>query len=62
MSRRGLRPTLAAAAVIAMSVLVAGQQPIERDRAKVADRYKWNLADVYPDDAAWRTQKDAIVA
>ncbi len=62
MSRRGLRPTLAAAAVIAMSVLVAGQQPIERDRAKVADRYKWNLADVYPDAAAWRTQKEAIVA
>ena len=62
MSRRNLRPALAAAAVIAMSVLVAGQQPIERDRAKVADRFKWNLADIYPNEEAWRTQKAAIVA
>jgi oligoendopeptidase F len=62
MGRRILRPALAATAVIAMSVLVAGQQPIERDRAKVADRYKWNLADIYPNDDAWRKQKETIVA
>jgi oligoendopeptidase F len=61
MSRRGMRPALAASAVIGMSVLAGGQQ-IERDRAKVADAYKWNLADIYPDDAAWRKQKEAIVA
>ena len=34
-----------------MSVLMTGQ---ERDRAKVADKYKWNLADIYPTEAAWR--------
>ena len=39
------------AAVTCMSVLTIGQ---ERDRAKVADKYKWNLADIYPDVAAWR--------
>ena len=62
MARRILRPALAAAAVIAMSVLVTGQQPIERDRAKVADKYKWNLADIYRGDDAWRKQKETIVA
>ena len=47
------------AAVTCMSVLTVGQ---ERDRAKVADKYKWNLTDIYPDVAAWRKQKDSIAA
>ena len=34
----------------------------ERDRAKVADAYKWNLADIYPREAAWRAQKERIAA
>jgi oligoendopeptidase F len=42
-----------------MSVLTIGQ---ERDRAKVADKYKWNLSDIYPDVATWRKTKDAIAA
>src|SRR4051812_32107749 len=33
----------------------------ERDRAKVADRYKWNLADLYPSDEAWRASKDKVL-
>src|SRR4051812_14643578 len=32
----------------------------ERDRAKVPDRYKWNLADIYPNEAAWRAAKDKL--
>src|SRR5688572_16588313 len=47
------------AVVLLMSVLMAGQ---ERDRAKVADAYKWNLADVYPNLAAWRAEKEKIAA
>ena len=47
------------AAAICMSLLMAGQ---ERDRAKIADKYTWNVADVYPNDAAWRARKDAITA
>jgi oligoendopeptidase F len=47
------------AAVTGMSVLTVAQ---ERDRTKVADAYKWNLADIYPGEAAWRTQKQAITA
>ncbi|HEY9465751.1 MAG TPA: oligoendopeptidase F, partial [Vicinamibacterales bacterium] len=43
--------------VIAMTVMVAGQ---ERDRAKVPDTLKWNLADIYPSESAWRAQKEKI--
>ena len=42
-----------------MTVLTTAQ---ERDRTKVEDKFKWNLADVYPTDAAWRTRKEAIAA
>jgi oligoendopeptidase F len=34
----------------------------ERDRAKIPDKYKWNLADIYPTEAAWRAAKDRIAA
>jgi oligoendopeptidase F len=40
-----------------MAVLTDAQ---ERDRAKVADEYKWNLADVYPSEAAWRARKEEV--
>ena len=46
------------AAVVGMSVLTAQ----ERDRSKVDDKFKWALADIYPNDAAWRTEKDRIKA
>jgi oligoendopeptidase F len=42
-----------------MSTMLAAQ---ERDRAKIADTFKWNLADVYPDAASWRARKEAITA
>jgi oligoendopeptidase F len=31
-----------------------------RDRAAVPDTYKWNLADLYPNEAAWQADKAAI--
>jgi len=34
----------------------------ERDRAKVPERYRWNLADIYPSEAAWRSTKDKLAA
>ena len=54
------RRTLAASLPILLFTLatVAAQ---ERDRSKVADRYKWNLADLYPSDDAWRTAKDKVI-
>ena len=34
----------------------------ERDRSKVPDKFKWNLADIYPSDDAWKTAKEKFVA
>ena len=53
------RPGFLAIAIISMTVLMTGQ---ERDRAKVADRYKWDLTDLYRDKADWRRRKEAIGA
>ncbi len=41
------------------SVAAAAQ---ERDRAKIPDRFKWNLTEVYASEAAWRTAKDKLAA
>lgn len=48
-----------------MGLLLAAQNPPaaqERDRGKIADKYKWNLADLYASDAAWREAKNRIAA
>jgi oligoendopeptidase F len=50
----GIAVTLAALAVV-----VAAQ---ERDRARIPERFTWNLADIYPTDAAWRTAKNRFTA
>ena len=42
-----------------MTVMVTAQ---DRDRAKVADAYKWNLTDIYPSQAAWRQEKEKVTA
>jgi oligoendopeptidase F len=34
----------------------------ERDRAKIPDKYKWNISDIYPNEAAWRTAKERLAA
>ena len=49
-----------AALIVAASGAAAVAQ--ERDRAKVADQYKWNLAEIYPSEDAWRTAKDRLVS
>jgi len=46
-------------AVIGVSVIMTGQ---ERDRARIEDKYKWNLADIYPNVAGWRQAKEKITA
>jgi oligoendopeptidase F len=33
----------------------------ERDRSKIPDSYKWNLADLYAGEAAWKGEKDEFV-
>jgi oligoendopeptidase F len=34
----------------------------ERDRPAIPEKYTWNLADIYPTDAAWRAAKDKVKA
>ena len=57
MSGTRVRVTLIVAAVITMSGMGMAQ---ERDRAKVAEKYKWNLAEIYPSDTTWRAEKDRV--
>ena len=40
------------------STLTAGQ---DRERSAIDEKYKWNLADIYPDLRAWRAAKEALV-
>ena len=42
----------------ALSTTLVGQ---ERTRESLGDKYKWNLGDLYPSDAAWRAEKDALL-
>ena len=57
--RSKLRVSLVVAALAALTLSGIAQ---ERDRAKIPDKYKWNLSDLYPDDAAWRAAKDKVAA
>jgi oligoendopeptidase F len=43
--------------VLSLSALTLAGVAQERDRAKIPDKYKWNLADIYPDVTAWRAAK-----
>jgi len=54
-----MRRVLIFAVVMCMSVAMLAQ---ERDRSKVPDKFKWNLAEIYPSDAAWRAAKDKALA
>jgi oligoendopeptidase F len=45
--------------VLAVSFTANSQ---ERDRSKIPDKYKWNLADIYPSDDAWKNAKEQLVA
>jgi oligoendopeptidase F len=47
---------LLCAAVIAVAPALA------EERAGVAEKYKWNTADLFPSDDAWRKAKDDLVA
>ena len=50
--------------LIALLLLIGGQSMVsqERDRSKIADKYKWNLADIYATDAAWKQAKEKLLA
>jgi oligoendopeptidase F len=52
------RALLIAVVLLCLGLVATAQ---ERDRAKIDDKYKWNLADLYPSDDAWRAAKDKLV-
>jgi oligoendopeptidase F len=57
------QPRTAGAAAAALVLLVTPLVPAqERDRAKIDQKYRWNLAEIYPSDDAWRAAKEKIVA
>jgi oligoendopeptidase F len=54
-----MKRALTVAAIAVCSVALVAQ---ERDRARIPDQYKWNLADIYPNEGAWRSAKDTLAA
>jgi hypothetical protein len=50
---------LACTAVALLGITLVGLAQ-ERDREKIPDKYKWNLEDLYPTDAAWRAAKERL--
>src|SRR3989454_6657108 len=55
------------AAQITIGILIVGLMDLtltltaqERDRAKIPDKYKWNIADIYPGEQAWRSAKEQL--
>jgi oligoendopeptidase F len=57
--RSGGRPILAAVVVVGLTAATFAQV---RERKDIPEKYKWNLADIYPDVAAWRAAKDKLAA
>ena len=53
------RPAVTAVVALVLTVPVAVQ---ERDRAKVPDKYKWDLTQIYKSEDAWRAAKEKLVA
>jgi len=54
-----MRKMILAVALVALTVTAGAQT---RDRSQTPDKYKWNLAEIYPSDAAWRSAKDKLAA
>ncbi len=58
-ARAAIRPISIACAIALLTLPSVAQ---DRDRAKIPDRYKWDLADIYPTEAAWRAAKSKLQA
>jgi oligoendopeptidase F len=54
-----MKRTLIAVVVACCSAAALAQ---ERDRAGIPEQYRWNLAEIYQSDAAWRAAKDKLAA
>ena len=48
--------------LLLLSAALSGGRAAAVERAEVPEKYKWNTADLYPGDAAWEKDKEAISA
>ena len=53
-----MKARLAVPALVVLFAMAGGAQT--RERSAVPAAYTWNLAEIYPNDAAWTAEKDAI--
>jgi oligoendopeptidase F len=53
------RPLSLTIALLALTITAGAQS---RDRSQTPDKYKWDLADIYPTQTAWRAAKDKLSA
>jgi oligoendopeptidase F len=60
-ARRFIARPVGMALVLSACVAIAVSAQ-ERDRSKIPDSLKWNLADIYASDTAWRGAKEAFAA
>ena len=47
--------------VAALALLLAERPAAAKERSEIADRYKWNLSDLYPSASAWETARQSLV-
>jgi oligoendopeptidase F len=53
------RTPRALASLLALAAALAAPAPAPaRERAEIPERYRWNLSDLYPSDAAWKTARE----
>ena len=52
----------ASACAIVIACAAAALVAQERDRAKIPDKYKWNLAQIYKTEDEWRAAKEKVAA
>ncbi len=47
---------------LSIALLAVSSSAQERDRSKVADKYKWDLTALYPSDESWKAAKETLQA
>jgi oligoendopeptidase F len=62
MSQSPQVPARHIAVVLLLGGLCSGLVAQERDRAKIPEKYKWNLTDIYASEADWAAAKAKLVA
>jgi oligoendopeptidase F len=45
---------------IAAAAALASAPAVARERSEIPEKYRWNLADLYPSDAAWKAARDDL--